>query len=88
MAREWRTRTFKSGNSVAVRLPKATGIAEGEDIVLIAHRDGSLSFWRKANAKAVFMSLYGSMSPGWMAAGRGDVEQDGYAWDDRSSAAA
>jgi antitoxin VapB len=32
MTREVRSRTFKSGNSVALRLPKALGIAEGVEM--------------------------------------------------------
>lgn len=88
MTREWRTKTFKSGNSVAVRLPKAIGFKEGDDVVLVPHPDGSISFWKESDAKAMFMSLYGSMSRGWMAPGRGDVEQDDYDRDDASSAAA
>ena len=88
MAREWRTKTFKSGNSIAVRLPKAAGFAEGDDVVLVPHDDGSLSFWKEDKAKAVFMRLYGSMSPGWMSSGRDDVEQGDYDWGDATSAAA
>lgn len=84
MAREWKTKTFKSGNSVALRLPKALGIVEGEEVVIVPHADGSLSLWKKADSKKVFMSLYGSMSPGFMAEGRGDIEQDDYDWGDAS----
>ena len=32
MTKEIRSRTFKSGNSVALRLPKALGIAEGVEM--------------------------------------------------------
>ena len=32
MTKEVRSRTFKSGNSVALRLPKALGIKEGEEM--------------------------------------------------------
>jgi antitoxin VapB len=32
MTKEVRTRTFKSGNSVAVRLPKTLGIEEGTEV--------------------------------------------------------
>ena len=32
MAKEVRSKTFKSGNSVALRLPKALGIAEGVEM--------------------------------------------------------
>ncbi len=80
MTREWTTRTFKSGNSVALRLPKALGIAEGEDITLSPHKDGSIGFWRTRDALDVLMSLYGAFSPGFMAAGRGDIEQQDYDW--------
>lgn len=34
MGNEYRAKVFKSGNSVAVRLPKALGIAEGTELVL------------------------------------------------------
>jgi antitoxin VapB len=32
MTREYRARTFKSGNSVALRLPKGLGITEGREM--------------------------------------------------------
>ena len=81
MAREWKTKTFKSGNSVALRLPKGLGLAEGDDIVVVPHSDGTFSFWKASDSKKVFMSLYGSMSPGFMSEGRGDTEQDDYDWE-------
>lgn len=81
MTREWNAKTFKSGNSVALRLPKAAGIAEGEEFVIVPHDNGRFSMWKKSDAKAVFMSLYGSMSPGFMKNGRGDIEQDDRSWD-------
>lgn len=34
MAKEYRAKVFKSGNSVALRLPKALGIAEGTEMVV------------------------------------------------------
>ena len=34
MGKEHRTRTFKSGNSVALRLPKWLGIAAGEEMTV------------------------------------------------------
>lgn len=76
-----RTKVFKSGNSVAVRIPKELGIKEGEEVVITPHPDGSFSFWRASDARRVFMSLYGSMSPGYMQKGRGDTEQEGRIWD-------
>jgi antitoxin VapB len=81
MAKEWTTRTFKSGNSVALRLPKGFGLVEGEDVVVVPHSDGTFSFWRESDGLRVLMSLYGSMSPGFMKGGRGDIEQDDRDWD-------
>lgn len=34
MSREYRARTFKSGNSVALRLPKALGVKEGMEMIV------------------------------------------------------
>ena len=77
---EYVTKTFKSGNSVALRLPKGLGLSEGDDVTVVPHADGSYSFWRSTDAKRVFMSLYGSMSAGFMAEGRGDIEQNERDW--------
>ena len=81
MGKEYTTKTFKSGNSVALRLPKALGLVEGDEVIICPHADGTYSFWKESDAKKVFMSLYGSMSPGFMKDGRGDIEQDDRAWD-------
>jgi antitoxin VapB len=81
MAQRWRTKTFKSGNSVALRLPKGTGLKEGDDMIIVPHDGGKFSFWREADALEVLMSLYGSMSPGFMKDGRGDTEQADRDWD-------
>jgi len=81
MAKEWTTKAFKSGNSVALRLPKALGFVEGDDVVVVPHSDGTFSFWKESDGLKVLMSLYGSMSPGFMKGGRGDIEQDDREWD-------
>jgi antitoxin VapB len=81
MGHEWKARSFKAGNSVAIRLPKALGLGEGEDIRIVKHDDGSFSFWRVSDDAAILDSLYGSMSPGFMKDGRGDIEQEDRSWD-------
>lgn len=81
MAREWRTKTFKSGNSLAVRIPKAAGLVAGEEVVVVEHQNGRFSLWREEDADKVLDSLYGSMSPGYMKHGRGDIEQTDRDWD-------
>ncbi|HVR91217.1 MAG TPA: AbrB family transcriptional regulator [Novosphingobium sp.] len=88
MGKEYSTKTFKSGNSVALRLPKALGLVEGDEVVICPHANGTFSFWKESDAKKVFMSLYGSMSPGFMKDGRGDIEQDDYDWDRPSDSGA
>lgn len=34
MSKEYRAKVFKSGNSVALRLPKELGLKEGEEMIL------------------------------------------------------
>lgn len=81
MGEEYRAKIFKSGNSVALRLPKALGLSEGEEVVLVPHADGSFSFWKEEDARGMFMNLYGSMSADFMKDGRGDIDQDERDWD-------
>lgn len=79
---EYQSKVFKSGNSMALRLPKALGLVEGDDVVLVPHRDGSFSFWRESDGAKVLDELYGAFSPGFMSEGRGDTEQDERDWGD------
>ena len=83
MGKEYRAKVFKSGNSLALRLPKDLGIGEGDDVAIAPHADGSFSFWKESEALNVLMSLYGAFSPGFMSEGRGDIEQADYDWDDK-----
>ncbi len=81
MGKEYRAKVFKSGNSLALRLPKSLGVEEGDDIVIAPHADGSFSFWKESDNLNILMSLYGSMSPGFMKDERGDIEQEDRDWD-------
>lgn len=40
MGEEYRGKVFKSGNSVALRLPKALGLAEGAELRIVDMGDG------------------------------------------------
>lgn len=42
MSEEYRGKVFKSGNSVALRLPKGLGIAEGTEVRMV--REGQMAF--------------------------------------------
>ena len=77
---EFTAKTFKSGNSVALRLPKGLGFREGEELVVVPHANGTFSLWRESDSAKVLDSLYGAFSPGFMAGGRGDIEQEERDW--------
>ena len=46
MGEEYRGKVFRSGNSVALRLPKALGFVEGTEVRLIESGDGSFKLER------------------------------------------
>jgi antitoxin VapB len=69
-AREFRTKVFKSGNSVAIRLPKELGIEAGQEFVLVPHGDHKITAIPADRRKEHFLKLAGAMSPGWMQDGR------------------
>lgn len=57
MTKEYRAKVFKSGNSVALRLPKALGLKEGDEMVLREER-GKFEF-EPAAAKGERIDLTG-----------------------------
>jgi antitoxin VapB len=73
------TRQFKSGNSFAVRLPKAVAF-EPEDAELEILRKGDVVTIRKLQPEPHVLSslpeIFGAFSDGFMRDGRGDIEQD------------
>ena len=58
---EYRAKVFKSGNSVALRLPKALGLRDGDEMVLREER-GRFEFQPAADAEARIdlTGIYGS----------------------------
>lgn len=80
MGDEYRAKAFKSGNSVALRLPKALGVVEGDDMIIVPHAGGGFSLWREQEGAKVLDSLYGAFSSGFMSEGRGDTEQSDRDW--------
>ncbi|WP_375391498.1 hypothetical protein [uncultured Sphingomonas sp.] len=53
MTNEYRAKVFKSGNSVALRLPKALGIAEGTEMV-VREEAGKFAFEPVGRSKRKF----------------------------------
>jgi antitoxin VapB len=63
MGQEYRAKVFKSGNSVALRLPKALGLTEGTEVVL-REEQGRYEFEPAAAVKPERINLdgiYGSV---------------------------
>lgn len=73
-------KVFKSGNSLALRLPKVLGFADGQEVAIVPHADGSFSLVLEADKRAAFMQLFGSMSPEFMRDGPDDTEQAERDW--------
>jgi len=62
MSEEYRAKVFKSGNSVALRLPKALGLKEGTEVIVREER-GEFSFKRvdAPPRKIDLTGIYGSI---------------------------
>lgn len=62
MGKEYRAKVFKSGNSVALRLPKALGVVEGTEMVL-REEHGRYTFEpvEKPKRKIDLTGIYGSI---------------------------
>jgi antitoxin VapB len=62
MAEEYRTKVFKSGNSVALRLPKALGLTEGEEMRIVREERSGFRVEpvEKSGDKIDLTGIYGS----------------------------
>ena len=84
MSNEYRAKVFKSGNSVALRLPKALGIAEGTEMV-VREEAGKFAFEpaEQPKRKIDLTGIWGSC-PGLRPLKREERELDHSprAWDD------
>lgn len=54
MGKEYATRSFKSGNSVAIRIPAALGVEADQEWSVAQDEDGSLVLRSKLKAKRKF----------------------------------
>ena len=85
------TKAFKSGNSLAVRIPKDLAIFEPSQDVII-ERKGDTLVLRAAERKSLadVMDIFAQFSPDFMKDGRGpegwqdQKERDWSAWDDNA----
>ena len=83
MSAEYRTKVFKSGNSLAVRLPKGLGAVEGTEM-LVREEAGRFTFEPAAQKRKITGEGWMGMMPGLKARAEDDrdIEQSPRPWDD------
>lgn len=75
MGKEYRAKVFKSGNSLALRLPKELGLKEGSTMVLREERAGFVMEPEEASGKKLDVSAFWGKAPGLKMAPREDFEE-------------
>lgn len=76
MSDDYRGKTFKSGNSVALRLPKGLGVPEGTEVRMV--KEAPMSFRVEpvaAPRKTIDVSGFAGKAPGIKLAPREDFEE-------------
>ena len=76
MTKEYRGKTFKSGNSVALRIPKGMGIPEGVEMHMV--KEAAMSFTVQpvdAPRRTIDISGFAGKLPGFKPAPREDFEE-------------
>ena len=75
MSREYRTKIFKSGNSLALRLPKALGLEEGTEMI-VREEHGEFRFEPADKPKAKLdISGFWGKAPGVKVPERRDFDE-------------
>lgn len=75
MGKEYRAKVFKSGNSLALRLPKELGMKEGSTMVVREERAGFIVEPEEAPKRKIDVSGFAGMLPGFKPAPREDFEE-------------
>jgi antitoxin VapB len=75
MAKEYKAKVFKSGNSVALRLPKELGLKEGQIMVLREERSQFIFEPELEPRKTIDISGFAGKAPGVRLAPREDFEE-------------
>lgn len=75
MGKEYRAKVFKSGNSLALRLPKELGLKEGSTMVLREERAGFVLEPEDAGARKLDVSAFWGKAPGLRLAPRQDFDE-------------
>jgi antitoxin VapB len=75
MAKEYRAKIFKSGNSLALRLPKELGLREGSTMTLREEQSGYKLEAEVAPRKTIDVSGFAGKAPGIKLAPRRDFDE-------------
>jgi antitoxin VapB len=75
MSREYRAKVFRSGNSLALRLPKALGLKEGSTMVLREERTGFVVEPEEVPRKRLDISGFWGKAPGLVPPPRLDFDE-------------
>lgn len=75
MGKEYRAKVFKSGNSLALRLPKALGLEEGSEMVLREMPQGFVAEPAEQSRRKIDISGFAGKAPGIRLAPREDFEE-------------
>ena len=65
MSQEYAAKSFRSGNSVAIRMPAALGIEPGADWVVIEQADGLVLRRKEAPRRTIDVSGFAGKAP-WL----------------------
>ena len=75
MGKEYRAKVFKSGNSLALRLPKELGLKEGSTMVLREERAGFVAEPEDAPKRKIDISGFAGKAPWLKPIPREDFEE-------------
>ena len=75
MGKEYRAKVFKSGNSLALRLPKELGLKEGSTMVLREEQSGYRFEPEEPPRRGIDVSGFAGKAPGIRLAPRQDFEE-------------
>jgi antitoxin VapB len=75
MGKEYRAKVFRSGNSVALRLPKALGLKEGDEMILREERAEFVFKPAEEPKKKIDVSRFWGKAPGARLVPHGDFDE-------------
>jgi antitoxin VapB len=81
MGEEYRAKIFRSGNSLALRLPKALGLQEGAEVTLREEK-GKFTFEPVQTERKIDVSKFAGKAPWLEPLPREDFDDSPRAWDD------